>query len=153
MSKNQILLMTKHFIENKPSVRMALAELNEGLSLNISIEDRDEAHCFFANNQVQFREGFAQNADVLFIINAESIRRLSTLPCDTLAETGIEIVREILSGNIQIRMTSSVQNILTGGYLKIIKKAGPDFLNFLAEHGLKNMFKIIALIKKMRGQH
>jgi hypothetical protein len=150
MTESQIFLMTQNFIETKPAVALALKELKMGTSLSLNLEDREDCHCFFDQKSVQLKPGKGENSDVLFKINAEAVRRLSSLPCETLSETGIEIVREVLTGNIKIQLLSKPQNILTNGYLKIITAAGPDFLNFLAQHGLKNIFKIISFIKSMK---
>ncbi len=152
MSENEIFLLTKKFIEEKPASAEALVELKEGVAIEISIDNRQEAHCYYASEgHAVLVDGPAPKSDVRFVINAETVRRLSGMPCDNLAETGIEITREVLIGNIQVQLTGSPKNILTDGYLKIMKKAGPDFFNFLAQHGLKNMFKIIAFIKKMKN--
>ena len=150
MTESQIFLMTQNFIETKPAVTLALKELKNGTSLTLSLEEREDCHCFFDQKSARLIPGKGENSDVLFKINPEAVRRLSALPCETLSETGIEIVREVLAGNIQIQLLGSPKNILTNGYLKIISAAGPDFLNFLAQHGLKNIFKIISFIKSMK---
>jgi hypothetical protein len=151
MSENQMFQLVSEFMVNKPSVELALQELKFGKSIDVSIEDREIGHVFLSDTGVQFADGPGSQSDVLFVVNSESIRRLTETPCETLSETGIEICREVLAGNMKIRLIGKPQDILFGGYLNIIKKAGPEFLNFLAEHGMKNMFKIMSFIKSMKG--
>lgn len=150
MSENEFFLLTKKFIEEKPAVKEALRELRTGVSIEISLEDRLETHCFYKEGQCYLQQGKAPRSDVRFVVNAESVRRLSDMPCDNLAQTGIEIIREILAGHIQLQLIGSAKNILTDGYLGILRKAGPDLFSFLAEHGLKNIFKVMAFIKNMK---
>lgn len=150
MSENEMFLLTKKFIEEKPACKEALMELKNGISLEISLEDRIDTHCFYKDGKAHLEMGKALRSDVRFVVNAESVRRLANAPCDNLAQTGIEISREVLAGNIKLQITSSAKNILTNGYLNIMKKAGPEFFSFLAEYGLKNILKIIAYIKKMK---
>lgn len=150
MSKSELFQVTKMFIEEKPAVAEALMELRQGTSIALLLDGKLEAYCFYSDEKAHLVEGTAPQSDVLFEVSTEAMRQLAALPCDHLAETGIEIVRQIVAGNVKIQLTGPSKNILTKGYLNIIKKAGPDFLNFLAQYGLKNMFKIIATIKKLR---
>ncbi|MCB0391622.1 MAG: hypothetical protein KDD58_10030 [Bdellovibrionales bacterium] len=151
MSENELFRLTKTFIEEKYAVREALKELKPGVSLEISLEDRIPTHCYFKNGKAILEEGTPTNSDIRFLVKSEAVRRLADAPCDNLAETGIEIAREVLAGNIEIQITGSVKNILTDGYLSILRKAGPDFFSFLAQYGLKNIFKVINYIKKMKS--
>ena len=150
MSENEFYLYTKRFIEDKPASRIALKELSKGTEIGIVLDERVECACFFENDKAHCELRAAKNPDVEFRTNNEAVRRLAEIPGDNLADMGIEILREILGGNVSLKLLASPTRILSGGYLGIIRKAGPDFISFLAQHGLSNIWKVIGYIKAMR---
>ena len=149
MSKSEIFSLTQAFIEENTACTEALAELKKGTEIRIILEGSIECACFYDGKRARLEKRLATNPDVEFHVLSEAIRRLTTLPGDNMAELGIEICREILAGNIEIRVISGALAIATKGYLSIIIAAGPDFMSFLAKHGFSSINKITQTIRNL----
>ncbi len=137
------------FFEQNPSCLQALEQIKPGVEILITLENHQGYSLSAKNNKLHFVKQKAKNFDVEFVIKNEALRRLSTLCKLPLSEVGIEVVKEILMGHIEIKKHGSILNLLKNGYIKIIRIAGPEFLSFLATHGLSSLQKIISFIRKM----
>lgn len=151
MSYEKILTETQSFIREKPIFSQALSELKPGTEIRILVENREEFSLFFKDGQPHFEHRAAKGPDVEFKFSADAIRLIVTLPGDDMAVFGIEVLRLILDGSVKIRVCGNVFNVLTGGYLNIIRAAGPDFMKFLASYGFKGISKLIALIRTLKS--
>lgn len=136
---------------SKPVFAEGLRHLKKGTEIRVIVADRHEAALFFDGQKAQLEERPARSPDVEFSLSPDAIAFLKDLPGEDLAEFGIEVVKQILAGTVKVRVCGSVLNVLTKGYLGIIKEAGPDFLRFLAQHGLTGVSKIAAFIKNMKS--
>jgi len=83
-------------------------------------------------------------------VNSEAIRRLSEFENEGLTQIGVEFLKQISAGQMKINIKSSMSKIALGGYLKIIKVAGPDFINTLSSYGFSQMGQIMSLIKSLK---
>lgn len=150
MSYHDVLNDLRTHLVVKPVFTEGLRHLSKGTEIRILIDDRHETALFFDGNNAQLEDRPARNPDVEFTLLPSSYATLKALPGDDLAAFGIEIVKLILAGAVRVRLCGSTWNVLTKGYLKIIQAAGPDFLKFLAKHGLSGMGKITQAIRNLK---
>ncbi|MCB0411867.1 MAG: hypothetical protein KDD22_05035 [Bdellovibrionales bacterium] len=150
MSYQDILNDLRSHVISKPVFAEGLRHLDAGQEIRILIDGQFESALFWDARQVQLEGRAANKPDVEFSFQLNSLPTLKALPEDDLAEFGIGIVKQIIAGNVRVRVCGSVWNVLTKGYLGIIKAAGPDFLKFLSQHGLSGIAKISSLIRNMK---
>jgi hypothetical protein len=93
----------------------------------------------------------AKDPDVIFHILPESVETLNTRTKDEIGDIGVNILREVLAGNITIKVPGRFMNLLSRGYLDMIKQGGAPVMSFLAHHGLASIAKITAAIRKMKS--
>jgi len=134
----------------KPAFAQALKNLREGREIALRIENRFDFAVFFKDGLVQVEERSAQG-DVQFSLSSEAVRALSAHPADNMAAFGIAIMEQIAQGAASVRVTGSMWRVMTDGYLKIIVSAGPDFMSYLAKHGLSSMDKIVKVIRSLKS--
>ncbi len=149
MSENDLFLKTKKFIEEKPASAEAIKELSAKSEISIILESRIECAYFFQDGP-RLEQRKAKNPEVAIYVNSEAVRRLETISGDNMAETSVEILREVVAGNIKLSIVGSVTGLINHGYLKIITKAGPDFFAFLSQHGMTHLFKAMAYLRNIK---
>lgn len=138
-------------IEGKSVVfNKALSRLYSGAEIRILLEGQHECALTFSGQKTVVENRPARSPDVEFSVYPDAIRSLSSASGDDFARFGIEVVKQIIAGSIHVRVCGSLLRVMTGGYLGIIKEAGPDFMGFLAGHGLKNISKVVSLIKNLK---
>ncbi|MCB0406764.1 MAG: hypothetical protein KDD34_01095 [Bdellovibrionales bacterium] len=150
MSHDTSFSVLKELIENQHLFSEALRQLKSGREIKVLIDGQHECALFFSQEHAILDDRPAKNPDVEFTISTEALRLLQSLKYSSLAELGVEIVKQIIVGNIQLRVCTGLLAILNGGYFKIIKLAGPEFMGFLAQNGLKNLNKIKSLVNTLR---
>lgn len=150
MSYEQAFEMVQDFVKQKPACRNALRHLSSGAEIQVIVDDRAKWALFYANGEPQLEDRAAKKPDVEFRLNPEAVRILTAHPAEDMASFGIEVTRQILSGNASVRVCGNVIGVLTKGYVSIIKEAGPEFSKFLAQHGLKSLSKIGQLIRSLK---
>ena len=151
MSYEDSLNDLRGFVLSKPVFSEGLRHLSPGHEIRILIADRYEAALFYDGQKAVLEARPARKPDVEFSLSPDAVALLKDLPSDNLTDFGIEIVKQIAAGKIKPRVCGSVFNVLTKGYLGVIKEAGPDFLTFLAQHGLTGLGKITSLIKNLKS--
>ena len=146
MSDSNYITLAEEFFANNPKCSEALEQLKSGVEIKLNFEHKDEAALFY-NDGLELIHRKANNYDVEFIIHLEALRQLHAKKNLNISEVGIEFLKQVLLGHAEIKIHGNILNILSNGYIKIIKLAGPDFLNFLSEHGLGSLQKIIQFIR------
>ncbi len=141
----------KTFFESRSASRQALKALKEGIEIGVVIGGSVECALFRQGEQPVVEARPAKDPDVIFHIQPESVEILSTQTKDEIADIGINIMREVLAGNITIKVPGRFLNLLSNGYLDMIKQGGAPVMSFLAHHGLASIAKITAAIRKMKG--
>ena len=136
---------------SKPVFAEGLRHLQKGAEIRILIAERYEAALYFDGQKAVLDERPAHSPDVEFSLSPDAIALLKNQTGDDLAGFGIEVVKQIIAGKISVRVVGSAWNVLTKGYLGIIKEAGPDFLTFLATHGITGIAKISSMIKNLKS--
>ena len=139
-----------NFMTSNEACIQAAKSLGNGVEIGILIEGELECAFYKSVNSAGFETRKAKDPDVIFQLNLTAIDVLCTLVEKNLGELGIEVLKQYLNGNVQIRVTGGFLGVMKNGYLSIVKDAGLPFAKFMAEHGVSNLSKIPELIKKLK---
>jgi len=136
MQNEELFEKAQKFFNQNPSCAKALKELKPGVEILIHLAGKTKCSLSYKNDELIFTSEPAKNYDVEFKLKSEALRRLSEKTNLSMAEVGIEVVKEVLMGHIEIVKHSGIFNFLKNGYLNIIRSAGPEFLGFLAANAV-----------------
>lgn len=150
MSAQDAFQTLKSFFETRQAARQALGSIREGVEIGVVIGQTVDCALFRQGAQPVVEQRAAQNPDVIFHIKPETVYVLSQQTKDEIADVGVNIFKEILAGNIQIRVPGRFTNILSNGYIDILRKGGAPVTAFLARNGLGSVPKILSAIKQMK---
>jgi hypothetical protein len=138
------------FLTEDPACIQAVQCLGKSVEIGIVIAETIDGAFFKAGNKAEFELRPAKNPDVIFMMSASAIDVLTEQKNLSLGNLGVEVLKQIVGGEIKIKVKGSLFSILKNGYLNIIKEAGAPFAQFLAEKGISSLSKIPDLIAKMR---
>lgn len=150
MSADDAFNTMKAYFEGRPAARQALRYLKEGVEVGISIGGMIDCALFQREGAPVVEKRPAENPDVVFQIRPESIYVLNNQPSEDVGDIGIAILKEMLAGNISLRVTGGVFEIVRNGYLEIIREGGTRVSAWLATHGMTSVAKIITTIKSLQ---
>ncbi|MCB0340883.1 MAG: hypothetical protein H6626_10660 [Pseudobdellovibrionaceae bacterium] len=151
MNYDEVFTQLKKFLESKPASTHAISKLSAGEEIQLIVDDHLNLALFNKAGQPLLEQRLANKPNVEFKLSTEAVRTLLAQPGDNMADFGIAVVKQIVEGEVKIRICGSVLAVLRKGYLKIILEAGPDFTKYLASRGLKGAGKITSLIKGLKG--
>ena len=151
MSADEAFQTLKTFFETRQAAKQAMNAIQEGVEIGVVIGGSVECALFRQGAQPLIEQRAARNPDVVFHIKPESIYVLSGQTKDEIGDIGVNVLKEVLAGNIQIKVPGRFLNIVSRGYLDMIRQGGAPVTAFLARHGLSSVSKIIGTIKKMRA--
>ena len=140
----------RELIQEQPCFNEAMALLKKGREIKILLDGQHECALFYSQSAAQLEYRKAQNADIEFHVHTEAVRSLAGNRPMNMAQFGIAVVKQILAGNAKVHVISGMMSVMGGGYFKIIKSAGPEFMGYLAQHGFKNIAKLQGLISSLR---
>jgi len=141
----------KNFFETRNASRQAMKTIKEGVEIGIVIGDLVDCALFRQGDQPVVEQRPAREPDVIFHIRPESVEVLNTRTRDEIGDIGVNILKEVLAGNISIKVPGRFMNLLSRGYLDMIKQGGAPVMSFLAHHGLASVAKITAAIRRMKN--
>lgn len=150
MSKNTAFLKFESLIDSQPQFNDALKLLKKGREIQIILENCEPSALFYKNGKPQVEMRPALNPDIEFHIQEVAIDQIAAGKTPTMAALGILVVRQVTQRRVKIRVISGVFAIINGGYLKIIQTAGPEFMGFLGQYGLRSLAGIRKLIHSMK---
>ena len=125
--------------------------IKEGVEIGIVIGETVDCALFRKGEEAIIEKRAAVKPDVVFHIKPESVYVLNGQTKDEIGEIGVNVLKEILAGNISIKVPGKILNLLSRGYLDMLRQGGAPVMAFLARHGLTNVTKITSAIKKMKG--
>ena len=128
-----------------------MQSIKEGVEIGILIGGTIECALFRRGLSPVVESRPAFNPDVVFHIRPESVEILSHRTKDEIGDIGVNILKEVLAGNIQIKVPGRFLNLISRGYLDTIKQGDAPVAAFLAQHGMASVSKIISIIKKMKS--
>lgn len=137
-------------VQNHAAFSQALVHLKKGREIRILLEGQHEVALLYRDGHAVVENRAAVQPDIEFHVFPEALRQLSQAQSSTMAEFGIAVVKQILAGTIKVFVVSGLVSILRGGYLQIMTAAGPEFMGFLAQHGLKSLSKIHDVIQRLK---
>lgn len=150
MSAEDAFLTLKRFFESRQAARTAMSTVQEGVEIGIVIGDTIDCALFRQDDSPVVEQRPAKNPDVVFHIRPESVYVLANGTQDDIGEIGVNILKEVLAGSIQIRVPGRLMNIINRGYLDMIRKGGKPVTAYLARHGFSSVPKIVNTIKSMK---
>ncbi len=152
MYDQQAFEQLKSFFETNPVSREAAAPLSSKVEIGVTINEHTQ--CVFfkdASGAPKFEKRAPVDPDVIFFLTPEAVESLINGPHHSIGELGISITKNYLAGSVKIKVVGSILNLLTRGYLGILKAGGMEYTKFLATHGITNLSKIKSLIQKLRS--
>ncbi len=150
MTIEDAYIVVKDFLENKPACREAIGRLKAGTEIGIILDEQLDLTVTATDTGPLVERKKNQNADFLFFFNPQGVRKISNHPGDNLADIGIDLVKEVIIGNVRIIFVSNIWQVMQRGYVNIILHAGAPFMQFLAQYGFGNVKKIMGYIKSIR---
>ena len=141
----------KRFFETAPASHEAIGALKKGSEIAVSIGGAIDCALFQEGGRAKIEKRPARRPDFAFTVRPETVYVLAKEPSAEIADVGIAVMKEILAGNVSVRMTGNILSVLSGGYLEILKRGGSKFAATLAAHGLVSANRVMAAIKKMRA--
>lgn len=142
MDNQQGFEQLRDFFENRPASKVAADSLSDGVEIQIEINGSLTSAFSKKLDKPALEMRSAISPDFIFQINSNAIQQLVDHKGDDIGEIGIILAKAYLAKNIRIKFVGTVWNVLTKGYLGVIKSGGPSFLKFLASHGLSGISKI-----------
>lgn len=150
MYDQQAFEKLKTFLETHPASLEAVKSLSTKAEVGVVINDHNEC-VFFKSKDGKpcFERKRFKNPDFVFFLSPEAIESLVSGPRGSMADIAINITKNYLAGTIKIRLSGSLINIFTRGYLGLITSGGSEYMRFLSMHGLTNAMKIKDFILKL----
>jgi hypothetical protein len=151
MSAQQSFDTLKSFFETRRAAKQAMTAIKEGVEIGLVIGDSVDCALYRKGDDPIIEKRAAVNPDVIFYIKPEAVDVLNGQTKDEIGEIGVNILKEVLAGNISIKVPGKILNLLSRGYLDMLRQGGAPVMAFLARHGLTNVTKITSAIKKMKA--
>ena len=139
----------KTFFESKGFCREALSLLKKGVEIGIVLDDGTACALGYTSGKVAFESRPANNPDVVFTLKSDAVQYICQSQAEDIGDFSILVLRQIKNGLVSLKVTGGFFSIATNGYLSIIKLGGKKMWDFLAEHGLSNIFKVTSMIKEL----
>lgn len=149
MSAEEAFQTLKSFFETRQSARQAMGAIKEGIEISVVIGGTVDCALFRQGHQPVVEARAARNPDVVFQIRPESVYVLNQTK-DEIGDVGVNILKEVLAGNISVKVPGKFLNIISRGYLDMIRQGGAPVAGYLARHGFGSVPKIISTIKQMK---
>jgi hypothetical protein len=150
MSAEDAFQTLKTFFESRQAAKQAMSVVQEGAEIGIVIGGIVECALFRQEDQTVVERRPANNPDLVFHIRPESIYILSGRTKDEIGDIGVNVLKEILAGNISVKIPGRLMNLVTRGYLDMLRKGGAPVTAFLTRHGFTGISKILGTIKQMK---
>ena len=131
--------------------KSSLKKLKKNKEISIIIGDNLNCAVYQSSGVPKVEQRAAVDPDVEFRIKPSSVDVITSNEGSDIGELGILVIKEVIAGQVQIKVPGSLFSIMKNGYLDIIRLGGSRFLGFLAQHGLSSFSKITSTIKKLKN--
>ncbi len=142
----------KNFFETRPFCSEALRQLKNGVEIGVELEDGSHGALHYDEDKAVLDKRVALNPDVIFKVNNKAADVINQSPVEDIGDFSVLVMTQIKEGNVKLRVVGSFLSIATNGYMSIIKLGGKKMWEFLASHGLSNIFKLTGFIKDLVKQ-
>lgn len=150
MTHDQAFQTLRSFLTQRQAPRRALSKLREGVEIGVVIGETVECSVFRQSNEIVVEKRAAHNPDFVFVVGPETVVVLAERVSDDIGEIGIEVFKEMLAGAITVRMPGGLFSFLTHGYLEVVASGGAPVAQYLANHGLGSVPKVLRFLKRWR---
>lgn len=151
MSSQDAFDTLKNFFETKRAAKQAMDAIKEGVEIGIVIGETVDCALSRKGDQPIVERRPAVNPDVVFHIKPESVYVLSGQTKDEIGDVGVNVLKEVLAGNITVQVPGKLINLVNRGYLDMLREGGAPVMGYLSKSGLSSLGKITSVIKKMKG--
>jgi hypothetical protein len=124
--------------------------LESGVEIGVVIGDSIDCALTIRDGKPQLERRPARSPDLTFSVRPETVELLNDKTKDDLGDIAVNIMKEMLAGNVSMRVEANVLDLLRRGYLRVATSGGPAVQAFIARHGLASVSDIMSAIKKMR---
>lgn len=136
-------------------MRLALGTLNTDAEIGIVIADVVECTLRKEATAPVLEQRPANNPDVVFYIRPETVYVLAHQTKDELSDISLNVFKEILAGNIVVKVPGNLLDLAQSSSLDILKRAGPPINSWAARLGLAPLVdavvpKIVSTFKQLR---
>jgi hypothetical protein len=143
--------LLKNYLENKPASVKAVEHLSHKFLISIVLDGSQNTSFSKMAKKPCLDLTKAKDPDVEFLVSKKALDLILQNPGVDVGELGVDVVRQVLKGEIKIRLTGSVLGLFSKGYIKLIGNAGPAFTSELSKHGFKSIGKLKSVFEKLRG--
>lgn len=150
MSDQEAFRKLKDFFETRTVCATAADPLRQSVEIGIVINDSIQCTFFKSNGKPRFEQREAKKPDIVFYMSPDAINSLVNDPSDDIGELGINIAKNYLARSVKIKIKGSILNLMTNGYLGIMKAGGVSFAKFLGSHGISGLGKIKDIFSKLK---
>ena len=151
MSAQESFDTLKNFFETRRAAKQAMGAIQEGVEIAIVIGETVECALLRRGDQPVVEKRAAQNPDVIFHIKPESVYVLDGETKDEIGDVGVNILKEVLAGNIRVEVPGKLINLVNRGYLEMLQQGGAPVMAYLSKHGFSSLTKVTAALRKMKG--
>jgi hypothetical protein len=131
----------KHFFETRRAAEQALRYLNPDVEIAITIGDSVECALFYQDGKPRLEQRAPKNADVLFSVKPETVVVLNERTKDDIADIATNVLKEMVAGNVSMKLLGNPLKLLKNGYLEMIKLSGANL----------SVPKILSAIKNLKS--
>lgn len=150
MSAEHAFETLKAFFTTRQAARQALAAIDDGVEISVVIDHSVECAVFREGDQPMVERRAARLPDVVFHIRPETVYVLADRTKDEISDIGVNIFKEILAGNIQVKVPGRLFNIVRHGYLDMLKQGGAPLTAMLSRYGMATVPKIVNVISRLK---
>lgn len=151
VTQNEVFENLKNYFETRPAPRWALGFLKPGTEIGLVIGKQIECAIFNRGGIPTVEKREAQSPNFIFHMKPETIEILANSKSDDVAEIGMNIFTEIITGDIRVEMKGSMKEIMNAGYLDILKAGGQKFTDFLSTQSSMGLMKVLSFIDKIKN--
>lgn len=153
MSAEESFQTVKNFFETRQASRQAFSVLPEGVEIGVVIGETIECALMRKGDDPVVERRPAHDPDFIFYARPETVDVINSQTKDEISDIGIKIIGEIVAGNIRVKATSALFNVVRlsqRGYFEMIKKGGQPVMDYLSHRGLIGVMKIMNIVNRLK---
>ena len=148
MSAEETFATFKSFIETRTACQSALRNLRSESEVSVIIGEMLECAVFQREGTVLVERRPAQNPELVLYVRPETIYVLNNDPTDHLKEIGLNLLKEILAGNIRIRVAGNLVNLVGHPGVQKFNEKSQEMLQVATTQGMTALMKLSKLFYK-----
>ena len=150
MEKQELFTRLKDFLQSEPACIKTLACMKKSAQVGIVVGSSLEVCVSHQSGKVQVSEEKPSAPDFTFLATPEAVETLIKEKGLSPGELGVQLVKQVLTQEIQITMPGQFLQVIRHGYLDMLKVGGKEFLAELGKHNLASPTKIMSVLKRLK---